>query len=1076
MPAPRSIIRASHRTTDRIPARWLLLSASLLMLFGIATARVTSITAATTLFTWNTVAPSPIERFESQGLMVSGKLYVFGGFYNVDIKATTRSDVYDPGSNTWTQIADMPEPLTHAGQVADGNTIYIVGGYLGDSPGPSTDHVWKYDIVTNTWSPGPSLPALRGGGAAVRVGRSLHFIGGATRDGITKAAIDHDDHYLLSLDGSTSWSTAAPLPNPRNHLAGVALDNKIYVIGGQHQSFEGTENQQEVDVYDPATNAWARVADLPTPHSHISASTFVMSNRILVIGGSVNDGTSGDASKDVSLYDPQENIWIALPSLPAGRKTSVAGGVDTRIVVATGNEGAPTATTWIGALHTTWEKAAVAPVALGEVAGGRIGNKLYFVGEGGSATLAYNLSNNTWSSATELSQRPLVGNHHAAEVVDGKLYLFGGLGSGAGKVQIYNSATDTWTLGADMPFAAGSSASSLINGKVYVAGGIIGNQTTNQVARYDPHSNSWIQLALMPQGRNHAASSTDGSKFYIFGGRGAGSGDDNSVANGFDTVQIYDLASNTWQSSLDAGSTLAPLPQARGGMGKAVYHDGEFYVIGGETSTGTGATAAGVYDRVDIYNPQTNLWRSGTPMPDARHGIFPLTIAGRIYVVGGGIHAGGSSSALLEIYNAGALVAPSDDVPNNDPAKFYLPLVSGGAGTSTGATPTPTATPTLVATAVPGEPTLTATATATTTATVTTTATATATATATTTATPTGTATPADPGNFTTITWSSIASQPNGNSEAQRAVVGGKLYSFGGFAPCCTPTRRVFVYDPATNVWKRLADMPKGVTHAGMTTDGTYVYYAGGYRETDDAQGNPIGQMFGTREVWRYDPATDTYSRMPDLPIDRAAGVLALVGRDLHYFGGTNKARTQDVGEHYVLALDGGTAWTTAAPLPNPRHHMGGVVLDGQIYAIGGQHKHDGGLVPQASVHRYDPATNTWTEVASLALARNHITNSTVVYGGRIIVFGGQGKSGQTFDNVSAYDPRTNTWVELTPLPAPRHSAIAAEIGGVFYFSTGGTTLGYKGVPGWGTSAISNVQTPRFAYRLAAAASLFICQ
>ncbi|MBC8160025.1 MAG: hypothetical protein H7Z42_02310 [Roseiflexaceae bacterium] len=1061
------------------------MSASLFMLLGVAlTAPATPTTAATALFSWNTVAPSPIERFEAQGLMVNGKLYVFGGFYNNAIQATVRSDVYDPSSNTWTRIADMPEPLTHAGQASDGNTIYIVGGYVGDSPGPSTDHVWKYDIATNTWSAGPSLLAPRGGGAAVRVGRSLHFIGGATRDGNSKTAIDRDDHMVLALDGSTSWSTAAALPNPRNHLAGVALNNKIYLIGGQQGELEGTENQQDVDVYDPATNAWSQVAGLPTPRGHISASTFVMSDRILVIGGSVNDGSSGDASRDVSLYDPQENVWLALPPLPAGRKTPVAGGVDTRIVVATGNEGAPTTTTWVGALHTTWEKAAAAPTALGEVAGGRVGNKLYFVGEGDSATLAYNLSDNTWNSAAQLSQRPLAGNHHAAEVIDGKLYLFGGLGSGAGKVQIYNPATDTWTLGTDMPFAAGSSASSLINGQVYVAGGIIGNQTTNRVAKYDPRSNSWTPLAPMPQGRNHAASSTDGSNLYVFGGRGAGSGDNNSVANGFDTLQIYDPASNTWQSSLDTSSTLAVLPQARGGMGKAVYHDGEFYIIGGETLTGAGATAEGVYDRVDIYNPQTNLWRLGTPLPTARHGIFPLAIAGRIYVAGGGIRAGGSSSSLLEIYNAGALVAPPDNDVTQPVApgteRLYLPFMEKGADTSPEAAPPPTATPTLETTAVPGQPTTTPTATAPPTSDATTTATttavlatATATATATPTATPTATATPTNPGNFTTITWSAIASQPQGNSEAQSAVVGGKLYSFSGFAPCCTPTRRAYVYDPAINKWTRIADMPWGVTHAGITTDGTNIYYAGGYRETDDGR----GQMFGTREVWRYNVATDTYTPMPKLPIERAAGVLALVGRNLHYFGGTNKARTVDVGDHYVLSLDGGTAWTIAAPLPNPRHHMGGVVLDGQIYAIGGQHKHDGGLVPQNSVHRYDPATNVWTELASLAIPRNHITNSTVVYGGRVIVFGGQrqGRNNDALDNVSAYDPQTNTWAELTPLPKPLHSAIAAEINGVFYFSTGGPSAGYKGVPGWGAGGTANVAA-RFAYRPDAAISLFICQ
>jgi N-acetylneuraminic acid mutarotase len=84
-----------------------------------------------------------------------------------------------------------------------------------------------------------------------------------------------------------------------------------------------------------------------------------------------------------------------------------------------------------------------------------------------------------------------------------------------------------------------------------------------------------------------------------------------------------------------------------------VYHGGEFYVFGGETRSGGGATADRVYDRVDVYNPATNRWRLGPAMPTARHGIYPLLHAGRIYVAGGGTVAGFSRAAILEVLNVG---------------------------------------------------------------------------------------------------------------------------------------------------------------------------------------------------------------------------------------------------------------------------------------------------------------------------------------------------------------------------------------------------------------------------------------
>src|SRR4051794_33595523 len=161
---------------------------------------------------------------------------------------------------------------------------------------------------------------------------------------------------------------------------------------------------------------------------------------------------------------------------------------------------------------------------------------------------------------------------------------------------------------------------------------------------------------------------------------------------------------------------------------------------------------------------------------------------------------------------------------------------------------------------------------------------------------------------WTTVRWSTTFAQPYRNSEAQGLALGGKLYSFGGFdstKACCTPTARAYRLDPASG-WTRLGDMPVqngtgrgGVTHAGMATDGTYVYWAGGY--TSNAAGT--GQIYGTKEVWRYDFAANAYSRLPDLPLTRAAGQLVYVSGQLHYFGGTNLARTADVGEHWALDL-----------------------------------------------------------------------------------------------------------------------------------------------------------------------------
>lgn len=165
-------------------------------------------------------------------------------------------------------------------------------------------------------------------------------------------------------------------------------------------------------------------------------------------------------------------------------------------------------------------------------------------------------------------------------------------------------------------------------------------------ASYDLNLDRWLITRSLPVPVNHAAAGSDGQKMYIFGGRAGG----NFVSNGFDIVQIYDPATNTWKIS--SSSNVPALPQGRGGMGTAVYLGGEFYVIGGETDTGPNAQDGSVYDRVDVYDPQTRRWRQGPPLSVARHGIYPVTHDGQILVVGGGIKKGVSASNTFEIYHA----------------------------------------------------------------------------------------------------------------------------------------------------------------------------------------------------------------------------------------------------------------------------------------------------------------------------------------------------------------------------------------------------------------------------------------
>jgi len=314
--------------------------------FSIKTAQVNSNPSFTNI-DWTTVAPLPVARSEAAGAVVDRNLYVFGGYIKSTVKPfarpISRSDVYNPANNTWTRIADLPNPLTHTGTAVDGRNIYLAGGYPGTQNGGqrfATTAVWRYNVDTKDWLAMPSLPEARGGGALTRLDRELHFFGGSDINRASKGT-----HWVLSLDNSTGWRSAAPLPNPRNHLADAQLGGKLYAIGGQRGQDRELVTQTSVHRWDPATNTWTAVASLPRGRSHISAATFVMDNRIIVVGGEISHTNS---VSDVTAYNPLSNTWIALPPLLEPRHSGIASRIGNQIFYTTGNNRGFKTTTYKG--------------------------------------------------------------------------------------------------------------------------------------------------------------------------------------------------------------------------------------------------------------------------------------------------------------------------------------------------------------------------------------------------------------------------------------------------------------------------------------------------------------------------------------------------------------------------------------------------------------------------------------------------------------------------------------------------------------------------------------------------------
>jgi PKD repeat protein len=280
---------------------------------------------------WNDLADSNLEKMEAQSAKVGDKLYVFAGFLS-NLIITPATEVYDTTTDLWTTVAPMPIPVTHMGIAVVGTDIWIISGFAGNHPGTPENAVQIYNTISNSWSSGPPLPAPNGSGAAAFNNGKIHYFGGLLPDRNT----DVGDHFVLDVNNQgLGWLTAAPLLNPRNHLSAASVNGLVYAIGGQHAHdiLNEVQDQNNLDVYDPATDAWTSLANLPSARSHFEPGTTVHNGKIIIVGGRQGELFFFD---NITEYNPITNAWTDGCKLPEPLLAPAAKAFGDRLIVANG--------------------------------------------------------------------------------------------------------------------------------------------------------------------------------------------------------------------------------------------------------------------------------------------------------------------------------------------------------------------------------------------------------------------------------------------------------------------------------------------------------------------------------------------------------------------------------------------------------------------------------------------------------------------------------------------------------------------------------------------------------------------
>src|SRR5204863_7941035 len=126
----------------------------------------------------------------------------------------------------------------------------------------------------------------------------------------------------------TTWRTRSSKPRPRKHATAGVVNGKVYVISGRGGAAfisAGSSNVDVVEEYDPAADAWGSArARMPSARSAMASGVY--GGRLYVTGGEGQDSQRMYTFRALEAYDPANNRWSVLPSMPVSRH-GLAGGV-----------------------------------------------------------------------------------------------------------------------------------------------------------------------------------------------------------------------------------------------------------------------------------------------------------------------------------------------------------------------------------------------------------------------------------------------------------------------------------------------------------------------------------------------------------------------------------------------------------------------------------------------------------------------------------------------------------------------------------------------------------------------------
>lgn len=187
---------------------------------------------------WTTLAaPSTIDGVNGWAALratygvISGKLYVAGGFTNHSSSGDTETTAYDPSTNTWASVAVMPEGRIDAGSAVYSGKLYSIGGNTPVSTGGTSD--LRIFTPGSGWVSGTSMSVSTYTNAGGTLGSTIYSMGGRVSGGISANV------YAYNTSAGT-WSSGTSMPEIGAEFPAASDGTYLWVTGGTGGTATGT--------------------------------------------------------------------------------------------------------------------------------------------------------------------------------------------------------------------------------------------------------------------------------------------------------------------------------------------------------------------------------------------------------------------------------------------------------------------------------------------------------------------------------------------------------------------------------------------------------------------------------------------------------------------------------------------------------------------------------------------------------------------------------------------------------------------------------------------------------------------